>query len=226
MASDTLADLTRARRATCEMSPRRSSRARLAHSSNGLQQNQSSASSTSSGRAERQTRSYNKASSPQKAPTSRSRSSEESTTLPAKRRTEQQHTRRRRLNNDDEDDTANAAPPKTTDPDGSDEDETEDEVTRCVCGLIDYPGPPDVGILGGKNDTSAHSPKESGDPPQDEIGSLFIQCDICKVWQHGGCVGIMELSMSPEEYFCELCRGDLHEIISWSKGCDSGSLGF
>ena len=53
---------------------------------------------------------------------------------------------------------------------------------------------------------------------QEDAGGLFIQCDICKVWQHGGCVGIMDQAMSPEEYFCEECRSDLHQIISTANG--------
>ncbi|KAI5294480.1 hypothetical protein KEM52_003920 [Ascosphaera acerosa] len=49
-------------------------------------------------------------------------------------------------------------------------------------------------------------------------GSLFIQCDGCKVWQHGGCVGIMDEGASPDEYYCERCRGDLHRIVIDGKG--------
>lgn len=52
----------------------------------------------------------------------------------------------------------------------------------------------------------------------DDIGSMFIQCDSCKVWQHGGCVGIMDEDMSPDEYFCEECRKDLHRIRGESNG--------
>ncbi|KAI5297681.1 hypothetical protein KEM56_004623, partial [Ascosphaera pollenicola] len=57
---------------------------------------------------------------------------------------------------------------------------------------------------------------DAEDPP--DPGSLFIQCDACKVWQHGGCVGIMDEEASPEEYFCERCRGDLHRIVIDGKG--------
>lgn len=52
----------------------------------------------------------------------------------------------------------------------------------------------------------------------EDAGGLFIQCDVCKVWQHGGCVGIMEESKSPEEYFCEQCRKDLHKITTSANG--------
>lgn len=70
----------------------------------------------------------------------------------------------------------------------------EDEVTRCVCGYQEYPGLPS------------------------DAGGLFIQCDICKVWQHGGCVGIMQEEASPDEYFCEECRKDLHKVTTSPKG--------
>jgi hypothetical protein len=59
---------------------------------------------------------------------------------------------------------------------------------------------------------------ESSDLLSDDIGSMFIQCDSCKVWQHGGCVGIMDEEMSPDEYFCEECRKDLHRIRGEPNG--------
>ena len=58
---------------------------------------------------------------------------------------------------------------------------------------------------------------------QEDAGGLFIQCDVCKVWQHGGCVGIMDEAMSPEEYFCEQCRKDLHKIATSVTGYVSES---
>lgn len=85
----------------------------------------------------------------------------------------------------------------------------EEEITRCVCGHQDYPGPP----------SDPKSPPLGGlDPQNDEAGGLFIQCDVCKVWQHGGCVGIMEEKDSPEEYFCEECKRELHKIMTDHKG--------
>jgi hypothetical protein len=45
-----------------------------------------------------------------------------------------------------------------------------------------------------------------------------VQCDVCKVWQHGGCVGIMTEESSPDEYFCEQCRQDLHKLWTASNG--------
>ena len=102
------------------------------------------------------------------------------------------------------------------------EAENEEEVTRCICGNQEYPGMP-VPI----NHNSKLNSKASGgsdtsnasDTPLEDGGGLFIQCDICKVWQHGGCVGIMEIAMSPDEYFCERCRKDLHKITTTAGGC-------
>jgi hypothetical protein len=65
---------------------------------------------------------------------------------------------------------------------------------------------------------------DSSDLMSDDIGSMFIQCDSCKVWQHGGCVGIMDEAMSPDEYFCEECRKDLHKIKNESNGYVSSNL--
>ncbi|KAK4991635.1 Histone deacetylase complex subunit [Elasticomyces elasticus] len=56
---------------------------------------------------------------------------------------------------------------------------SDDGVVRCTCKRHDYPG--------------------SGP------GGFFIQCDSCSVWQHGGCVGIVDESSAPDTYFCEIC---------------------
>jgi len=101
-------------------------------------------------------------------------------------------------------------------PDEDYDEEGEEEVTRCICGNLEYPGMP---VLPG---TSKGSNRNNGvgdsNAPQEDTGGLFIQCDICKVWQHGGCVGIMDEAMSPEEYFCEQCRKDLHKITTSTIG--------
>jgi hypothetical protein len=77
--------------------------------------------------------------------------------------------------------------------------EEEDEITRCICGHQEYPG--------------LQYDIETGSPtPDDDVGGLFIQCDSCKVWQHGGCVGILDETTIPDEYFCQDCRKDLHEV--------------
>jgi hypothetical protein len=97
----------------------------------------------------------------------------------------------------------------------------EDEVTRCVCGQQEYPGPPSDA---GKFRDGQLSAVTDSDIPGDDAGGLFIQCDICKVWQHGGCVGIMEEAASPDEYFCEECRKDLHKVLTSVKGYVQASV--
>jgi len=104
---------------------------------------------------------------------------------------------------------------------GNDEEAEEEEVTRCICGELEYPGmhiipgdsrnrrDPKSGV---KDVRDALSSAPLPELAPEDAGGLFIQCDTCKVWQHGGCVGIMDEAMSPEEYFCEQCRADLHII--------------
>lgn len=96
------------------------------------------------------------------------------------------------------------------------DEEGEEEVTRCICGNLEYPGMP---VLPGASKGNGRN-NGAGDlhAPQEDTGGLFIQCDICKVWQHGGCVGIMDEAMSPEEYFCEQCRKDLHKVTTSGIG--------
>ena len=104
---------------------------------------------------------------------------------------------------DDEDNIAVAGPSAI---DG-DVGESEDDITRCVCGHQDYPGPP---LTAESNISLANV--------ADDAGGLFIQCDKCHVWQHGGCVGIMDESNSPENYFCELCDKKLHSVTTDLRG--------
>ncbi|KAF2103794.1 hypothetical protein NA57DRAFT_70002 [Rhizodiscina lignyota] len=193
------------------MSPRRSSRARTTQPPASNNSTASIPSSTSSMRAERSTRSHNKQSSPQKSGTPQSALSSESgdggagrannSEPPQSRRT------RRGLENTEteEDDTA-----KLEDEELDDEIAEENEVTRCVCGQQEYPGPPEQ--RHGKGTLTAL------DSQSEEAGGLFIQCDICKVWQHGGCVGIMDEATSPDDYFCEQCKPEFHEISTSKNG--------
>ena len=82
----------------------------------------------------------------------------------------------------------------------------EEEITRCLCGQQEYPGPP----LSEAFDTA--------DAQSEDAGGLFIQCDGCSVWQHGGCVGIVEESQSPDKYYCEECRPKQHEVHTDKRG--------
>ena len=96
----------------------------------------------------------------------------------------------------------------------------DDEAVRCICGSDEYPGPPQI-----SEEDSKKGIKEGTEldllAPEDyteDLAGFFLQCDTCKVWQHGGCVGIKNEDMSPDEYFCELCRPSLHKIYTASNG--------
>ncbi|KAH6643555.1 hypothetical protein C7974DRAFT_438477 [Boeremia exigua] len=178
------------------MSPRRSSRARTTQPPSASQTAHSgSSSSVSSARTDRATRIDDKQTSPQKSSTPHSLSSEEPEDLA---HMDRPLTRRRTREQDVDDDDLTKL-----DDELDDEMIEEDEVTRCVCGYQEYPGPP----------SDAARSLEG-----DDLSGLFIQCDICKVWQHGGCVGIMDEAASPDEYFCEECRKDLHKVTTSPKG--------
>lgn len=189
------------------MSPRRSSRARTTQPPPSVATAPSvSSSSVSSGRTERGSRPNGKQPSPQKSSTPHSLSSEEPEDGPRGAQLEPPLTRRRTREQDHDEDEST----KLED-DLDDEMAEEDEVTRCLCGFQEYPGPPSDA---GKSASALSDPDAQGD----DLGGLFIQCDICKVWQHGGCVGIMEEAASPDEYFCEGCRKDLHKVMTSAKG--------
>ncbi|KAF5638693.1 CTI6 Cyc8-Tup1 interacting [Fusarium sp. NRRL 52700] len=181
-------------------SPRRSSRARATNS----QSQQSSVSSSTSGRVERNTRSVAKPSSNKSTP-SASLSSEPFDDLD-----DTLLGRRRKRNHEDEQD-------KTSKPDnfemanGSDDlPEEEDEAVRCICDAEEYPGRPPV--------EGADLDFFNAIEFTEDVTGFFVQCDICKVWQHGACVGIFSAESSPDEYFCEQCRKDLHKIYTASNG--------
>ncbi|KAH7176760.1 hypothetical protein EDB81DRAFT_49877 [Dactylonectria macrodidyma] len=90
---------------------------------------------------------------------------------------------------------------------GKKNDVEPEELTRCVCGFEHHPG---------------LAPGQPGPPGTSAIvntlDEFFIQCDGCKVWQHGTCVGIFFAEECPEVYHCELCRKDLHEISYATNG--------
>ncbi|TVY48548.1 putative histone deacetylase complex subunit [Lachnellula occidentalis] len=78
-------------------------------------------------------------------------------------------------------------------------------------GFEEYPGPPQL----------EEDVKEGIEEPiiavaemSEDGAGLFLQCDNCKVWQHGCCVSIMSEEQSPDEYFCEECRPNLHKNLS------------
>lgn len=88
----------------------------------------------------------------------------------------------------------------------------EEDITRCICGHQEYPGPP------------LSEAFSSADLQSEDAGGLFIQCDGCSVWQHGGCVGIVEEHLCPDKYYCEECRPKLHEQHTDTRGYVALSL--
>ncbi|KAF4445704.1 hypothetical protein F53441_10578 [Fusarium austroafricanum] len=181
-------------------SPRRSSRARATNS----QSQQSSVSSSTSGRVERNTRSVAKPSSNKSTP-SASLSSEPSEDLDGTL------LGRRRKRNHEDDHEKTSKPDNSDMANGSDDpQEEEDEAVRCICDAEDYPGRPPVE----GPDLDFFNAIEF----TEDVTGFFVQCDICKVWQHGACVGIFSAESSPDEYFCEQCRKDLHKIYTASNG--------
>jgi PHD-finger len=109
---------------------------------------------------------------------------------------------------------------------GEEEEAELEEITRCICGNAEYPGPPPFSRdaarihsikLGVKEEAGQKSVDASGGVVED-TGNFFIQCDNCQVWQHGGCVGLLDESMSPDEYFCEECKPEFHKMYRNSNG--------
>lgn len=194
------------------MSPRRSSRARTTQPVHSVPHHtNSSTSSISSGRAERSTRSHHKLVSPQTSipPRSLSLDDLEDPTRPQSQRSKNGHEQLK---------------PDLTIALGDEEDEEieEEGVTRCICGHQEYPGLPgcnrEAAKIALKLNVDPKSTTIAAETFPEDAGGLFIQCDTCKVWQHGGCVGILDEPMSPEEYFCEECRKDLHKITIAPNG--------
>lgn len=195
------------------MSPRRSSRARTTQPPPSVATAHSnSSSSASSARTNRVARSNDKQSTPQKSSTPHSLSSEEPEEPLRASQVEPPLTRRRTREQDNDEDE-----PAKLDDELDDDMAEEDEVTRCVCGYLEYPGTPSEAA---KSGAALTDPDAQGD----DISGLFIQCDICKVWQHGGCVGIMQEEASPDEYFCEECRKELHKLMTSPKGYVASSF--
>lgn len=194
-------------------SPRRSVRARTSQPSGS---HHSSASSNSSNRAERNTRTSAKIESPRKSTPSASLSSEPLDDTVAPTIEDTLGTRRRKRGQVDEsDDTTKHQ--SIEEMNGDDDIAEGDDAVRCICGFEDYPGPPQLTDEDKKLVGESIEIVTAADVTEDLAG-FFLQCDNCKVWQHGGCVGIKNEDMSPADYFCELCRVDLHKVFTASNG--------
>jgi hypothetical protein len=199
---------------------RRSSRAARSSQPAPTNSHHSSASSNSSGRADRATRSHQKTESPRKSTPTASLSSEPPEEAVATPADEAIQTRRKRGRADEKDKPAKSQVTETQTTNGNDEAVEDDEAVRCICGFDEYPGPPQLDDEDSKNgikDGIEEPIISVADITEDGAG-FFLQCDVCKVWQHGYCVGIMNEDMSPDEYFCEECRKDLHKIFAAPNG--------
>ena len=198
------------------MSPRRSSRARTAQPPPGPPTHTNSSTSiTSLTKLERSTRSNNRPPSPKRSSTQRSESVDDNDAA----RPESQAPRRSRRGNDETNEVA-----KRVD-DEIDEEDLEEEITRCICGQAEYPGPPisirDPKVVQGLSshlDVKDYMAHNRLDPVTDDMGNFFVQCDHCHVWQHGGCMGFTDEEQLPDEYYCELCKPQLHRTIKAPNG--------
>lgn len=182
------------------MSPRRSSRARSSQQPPSGP-NHTSSTSSNSGKLDRDIRSHNRTNSPRPPSTQRSESVDG---VDSSSRSDQIAPRRSRRNGEDKE----AVLGNPLGDDDIDIDPTEEEVTRCICEQSEYPGP---SVANRQNAPQAESLTE-------ETGNFFVQCDSCSVWQHGGCMGLLDESMLPEEYYCELCKPRFHKITKNANG--------
>lgn len=197
-------------------SGRRSSRTARASAPVQSTSHHSSASSNSSGRADRATRSNHKAESPRKNRSGSLSSEAPEVSTPAD---DAIQTRRKRGRADERDKNSKSQVVHGDMINGTEEGGEDDEAVRCICGYEEYPGPPQLeedsknGIREGIEEAHITAAEITED-----LAGFFLQCDLCKVWQHGGCVGIMNEDTSPEEYFCEECRKDLHKVFTAMNG--------
>ncbi|MCJ1393645.1 hypothetical protein MMC18_006520 [Xylographa bjoerkii] len=106
------------------------------------------------------------------------------------------------------------SPPKAVSP-SPETDPNKGDIIRCVCGQEDYPGLGKSAQDALKSRTYHNRTSTSFltiDP--EYLRRLLMQCDTCKVWQHGNCVGIQNAASCPDKYFCEQCRPQNHPIRS------------
>lgn len=197
------------------MSPRRSSRARTTQPSNPQLPTSAAASSQSSSRDVTRLNSHQESN---RGSASEGHSTEDEAGGRDKSEANARQTRQRKNEHSHEPPNVAAADPTAI---GEDEDdELEEEVTRCVCFKDEYPGKPvplsESGRTRFENAALVRN-LSNGVSDVGAEGDLFIQCDTCKVWQHGGCVGIMEESQCPDNYYCEQCRPELHRLMTGAR---------
>ena len=87
------------------------------------------------------------------------------------------------------------------------EEEEEAGITRCVCdGAGARPS-----HSSRKRGRSQLSPLNSGPDDDGDAAEFMIQCEICKVWQHGPCMGFATEDDIPQgDYYCEQCKPEDH----------------
>ncbi|KIX09456.1 uncharacterized protein Z518_00536 [Rhinocladiella mackenziei CBS 650.93] len=189
------------------MSPRRSSRARSSQQPPPGPNHTNSHSSNNS-KPDRDTRASHRTTSPRRPSTQRSESADGADSTS---RAEQIAPRRSRRNGEDKEQPAVKQPVEEEEEDDNEEngvDPAEEEVTRCICGQAEYPGP----------SPSIRQQQPNTDTLTDDTGNFFVQCDNCGVWQHGGCMGLLDESMLPDEYYCEQCKPEFHKITKSANG--------
>ena len=158
------------------MSPRRSSRARNPQTQAVGVTHSSTSSSNSSGRLNRATQ-RSDVRNTSLTPTSLS---EDDMDRPEPGSRQRRQARRETLAPGNAD--VEAIPARNGDGDG---DADEEEITRCLCRRQEYPGPP-IPLPETPRPVRETLPADAlpgSDPAVEEPGSLFIQCDVCKVWQ-------------------------------------------
>ncbi|KIX96653.1 uncharacterized protein Z520_07372 [Fonsecaea multimorphosa CBS 102226] len=185
------------------MSPRRSSRARSSQQP-PLGPNHTTSTSSINPRPDRDTRTNNFAASPRGPSTQRSESADGAD---SSSRTEQIAPRRSRRNGDDKEQVVK----QQADDEENDLEPADEEITRCICGQAEYPGP----------SPALRQQQPNTDVLTDDTGNFFVQCDKCSVWQHGGCMGLLDESMLPDEYYCEQCKPQYHKITKSANGVKS-----
>ena len=96
--------------------------------------------------------------------------------------------------------------PEDVPPDAA-EDE-EQGITRCVCGSTGASSPVLLPSI------SPYLRQGEDDP---DAGEFMVQCETCKVWQHGLCMGYQsEDQVHDDDYYCEQCRPELHtELLKY-----------
>ncbi|KAI1612036.1 hypothetical protein EDD36DRAFT_272599 [Exophiala viscosa] len=190
------------------MSPRRSSRARSSQQP-PAGPNHTNSNTSNNSRPDRDNRAGNHANSPRAASAQRSESADGADSTS---RAEQIAPRRSRRNGEEKEPVVKQHAAEEDEDAEAEAEAVEEEVTRCICGQAEYPGP---------SAALRQQQPPTADVLSDDTGNFFVQCDKCGVWQHGGCMGLLDESMLPDEYYCEQCKPQFHKITKAANGTKS-----